>query len=72
VRTTMKLSLAALAFTAGLTACGDAKANEASQDDLKRDLQLASATTMNLAGPRVDSPLLVTMETTPQIAPEVA
>jgi hypothetical protein len=68
----MKLSLAALAFTAGLAACGDAKATDASQEDLQRDLQLASATTMNLASPRVDSALLNSMETKALSAPEVA
>lgn len=70
--TSMKLSLAALAFTAGLVGCGDARATDAAQEDLKRDLQLASATTMNLATPRVDSALLNSMETEPQGAPEVA
>lgn len=70
--TSMKLSLAALAFTAGLAACGDARATDAAQEDLKRDLQLASATTMDLASPRVDSALLNSMETEPQGAPEVA
>jgi hypothetical protein len=70
--TTIKLSLAALAFTAGLTACGDAKATDVAQEDLQRDLQLASATTMNLATPRVDSALLNSMETKALSAPEVA
>jgi hypothetical protein len=70
MRTThLKLSLPVLAVVA-VTACGDARANDATQDDLKRDLELASATTMKLATPAVDSTLLTAMETKPQRAPE--
>jgi hypothetical protein len=63
----MKVSIAALALT-GLVACGTQRSTDASQQDLQRDLQLASATTMNLATPRVDSTLLNSMETKPQAA----
>ncbi len=71
MRTALKFSIAALAVAVGITACGDAKATEASQEDLKRDLELASSTTMNLATPKVD-PSLLTLETKPQGAPETA
>jgi hypothetical protein len=72
VLTTRKVSLVALALaSAGLAACGES-GSSASQEDLKRDLQLASATTMNLAAPRVDSSLLTSMETTPQGTPEAS
>jgi hypothetical protein len=72
VRTSMKLSLAALALTTGILACADAPAAESTKSDLQRDIELASATTMNLAAPRVDSALLNSMETQPQGTPEVA
>jgi hypothetical protein len=72
VLTTRKVSIVALALaSAALAACGESKAT-ASQEDLQRDLQLASATTMDLAAPRVDASLLTKMETTPQATPEVA
>jgi hypothetical protein len=70
VRTHLKLSIATLATAVAVTACGDARATEANED-LKRDLALASST-VNLAGPRVDSALLNSMETKPQGAPEAA
>jgi hypothetical protein len=70
VRDTIKFPLVALAF-AGLAACGDARATEASQEDLQRDLQLASSTTMNLGAPQVN-PALLTMETRPEAAPKAA
>lgn len=69
--TPIKSRLATLALVATvIAACGDARATDAAQDDLKRDLQLASATTMSLATPSVDSALLSSMETQPQSAPE--
>jgi len=68
-----KVSIAALAITAaGLAACGKSPSTDAAQQDLQRDLQLASATTMNLAGGQVDSALLVTMETQPRGVPQAA
>lgn len=71
-----RFSIVALAITAaGLAACGDARSSDtALQDlqDLQRDLQLASATTINLAGGQVDSSLLSSMETQPQGVPEAA
>ena len=70
MRTIMKLSLASLAFAAGVSACSDAKATSA-DNDLARDLELASSS-VALAGPRVDSALLGSLETKPQGAPENA
>ena len=70
MRSTMKLSLASLAFAAGVSACGDAKATEASSE-LARDLELASST-VALAAPKVDSALLGNMETKPQATQEEA
>jgi hypothetical protein len=69
--TYLKFSVPVFAVIA-VAACGDARANDAVQDDLKRDLELASATTMRLATPAVDSALLSAMETKPQRAPEAA
>lgn len=68
----MKFSLAALSLTTGILACADAPAAESTKSDLQRDLELASATTMSLAAPRVDSALLTSMETQPQATPEPA
>src|SRR5207237_6793206 len=71
MRSTMRLSIAALAV--GLAACSGNKASDtAKADDFKRDLQLASSTTMDLAGPKVDPALLNSLETKPQGAPQVA
>jgi hypothetical protein len=67
----MTKSLSLLAIATAIAACADASAN-ATQDDLKRDLELASATTMKLATPPVDSSLLTTMETKPIEAPAPA
>lgn len=68
-----KFSIAALAISAaGLAACGKAPSTDAAQLDLQRDLQLASTTTMNLAGGQVDSALLVRMETQPRSTPQAA
>ena len=54
MRTTMKLSIAALSLATGLAACAGGKATDAAtQDDFKQDLQLASSTTMDLAAPKV-------------------
>ena len=71
---TTKLATLTLAtiLAAGLAACGTAgKSDMAAKDDFKRDLQLASATNMNLAAPTVD-PKLLTLETAPRGAPEPA
>ena len=66
-----RVSIVALAFTAaGLAACGKAKSTDIAQQDLQRDLQLASASTMNLAGGRVDPALLSSLETQPRGTPE--
>ena len=65
--TRMKLSVVTLAI-AGLAAC-ESPSTDASQAELQRDLQLASASTVNLATPKVDAALLVTMETKPQAEP---
>jgi len=73
VRNTMKLSIAALAIAGGLAACTGGKATEtAKADDFKRDLQLASSTSMDLAGPKVNPSLLNSLETKPQGAPQAA
>jgi hypothetical protein len=69
----MKLSIGALFLAAGIAACGDARgeaATAAQQEDFKRDLQLASSSTMNLATPKVDPKLLNSLETKPMGAPE--
>jgi hypothetical protein len=70
MRSTMKLSLASLAFAAGVSACGDAKATELSSE-LARDLEMASST-VALAAPKVDSALLGNMETQPKATQEEA
>lgn len=67
----MTKPLALLSIAIAITACADANANSA-QDELKRDLELASATTMKLATPPVDSALLTSMETKPINAPAPA
>ena len=67
----MTKSLALLAIATAVAACADANAN-ATQDELKRDLELASATTMKLATPPVDSSLLTSMETKPSNTPAPA
>lgn len=67
---TATLKLTSILSVVALTACGDARANEASADELKRDLELATATTMKLATPAVDSALLSALETKPMRAPE--
>jgi hypothetical protein len=73
VGTTMKLSIAGLAVAAALTACaGKGTTDSGKKDDFARDLQLASSTTMNLAGGKVDPALLSSLETKPQGAPEAA
>jgi hypothetical protein len=70
VRTaTLKVCLAILGLGA-LAACGDARANAAS-DELKKDLELATSTTMTLATPKVDSSLL-SLENKPAAAPAPA
>jgi len=66
----MKLSLASLAFAAGVSACGDAKATEVSSE-LARDLEMASST-VALAAPKVDSALLGNMGTQPKATQEEA
>jgi hypothetical protein len=69
----MKLSIVAIAVAAGLSACaGRGATDSAKQDDFKRDLQLASSTNMDLAGPKVDPALLSSLETKPQGAPQAA
>lgn len=73
MQTTLKLSIAALTIAAGLSACAGKSATDAAKrDDFSRDLQLASSTTMDLAGPKVNPALLTSLETKPQGAPEAA
>lgn len=69
MRTPIKLATAVLAFSSA--ACATAKTDSAS-DDFKRDLQLASATNMDLAAPAVNSALLTSLETAPGGAPTPA
>ena len=69
--TRTKVSIAALALATGLVACAD-KGSTSAEQDLQRDLQLATASTMNLATPRVDSSLLNSMETKPAATPQPA
>ena len=68
--TTLKRVALQVLAVAAVAACGDARANDADQADLKRDLEMASAATMKLATPTVDSALLSAMETKPQNAPQ--
>lgn len=64
--------LVVLAAAGGLAACGRAT-NTSQSDDFSNDLKLASATTMDLATPRVDPSLLnSSLENQPQGAPHVA
>jgi hypothetical protein len=63
--------LALLTIATAIAACADANA-DSNQDELNRDLELASATTMKLATPQVDSSLLSTLETKPIAAPAPA
>ena len=76
MRTAVKFTLAAFAIVAvagGIAACADAKATETGKDaDLTRDLELASAATLALAGRGIDSANLALLETKPQSAPEEA
>lgn len=73
MKTAMKLSIAGLTIVAGLSACaGRGATDTAKKDDFSSDLQLASSTTMDLAGPKVNPALLSSLETQPQGAPEAA
>ncbi len=76
MRTSVKVSLASLALiglAGAIAACSDARATETATDaDLSRDLELASAATLALAGRGVDSMNLATLETKPSSAPEAA
>src|SRR6266850_3431738 len=73
MRTSMKFSIAALSLVTGIAACSGGRATDtAKQEDFKRDLQLASSSTMDLAGPKVDPALLSSLETKPQGAPQAA
>jgi hypothetical protein len=68
----IKLSIVALSLAVGIAACRDANAkNTATQDELKRDLELAASATINLAAPKVDSSLL-TLEGQPQATPQAS
>ena len=76
MRTVVKLTLGSIALIAvagAIAACSDARATETSTDaDLSRDLELASAQTLALAGRGVDSANLASLETKPLSAPEAA
>ena len=68
-----KLSIAALSLAVGISVCRNGQAADvAQQDDFKRDLQLASSTTMDLAAPKVNPSLLTLSETKPNGAPQAA
>ena len=72
MRAPTKLSLALMALSAAACATGAKTDGTAAADDFKRDLQLASATNMSLAGPAVNSALLTSLETAPGGAPKAA
>lgn len=76
MRTSVKVTLAALALigvAGAIAACSDAQAGEsAGNTELQRDLELASAATIALAGRAVDSANLSLLETKPSSAPEKA
>lgn len=76
MRTSVKVTLAALAFigvAGAIAACSDAQADEsAGNTELQRDLELASAATLALAGRAVDSANFASIETKPASAPEKA
>jgi hypothetical protein len=62
------LSFAALFLVIGTGACATGSSDTA-QDDFKRDLQLASATNLDLAAPAVNPALLTKLETAPAAEP---
>jgi len=69
----MKYSITAVTLAVGLAACSGGKSTDSAKaDDFKRDLQLASSTSMDLASPKVDLALLNSLETKPQGAPQAA
>lgn len=75
MRAVVKVALASLAVVAiagVVAACSDAGATESRDPELQRDLELASATTMNLALPPVDSAILTSLEVPPLSATERA
>ncbi|HET9452874.1 MAG TPA: hypothetical protein VFO66_01220 [Gemmatimonadaceae bacterium] len=76
MRTAVKVTLAAIALigvAGAIAACSDAQAGEsAGNTELQRDLELASAATIALAGRAVDSANLSSLETRPISAPEKA
>lgn len=76
MRTSVKVALAALALigvAGAIAACSDAQAGEsAGNTELQRDLELASAATLALAGRAVDSANLSSLETKPASAPATA
>ena len=76
MRTVVKVTLASLALVGiagAIAACSDARATETARDaELSRDLELASAQTLALAGPVVDSANLASLETKPIAAPQAA
>jgi len=70
MRTTTVLATAMLAL--GAAACTSSPAKTAKNDAFSADLKLASATTMDLAAPKVNPALLTALETAPRRAPEPA
>ena len=76
MRTVVKVTFASLALigiAGAIAACTDARATETTKDaELSRDLELASAQTLALAGRVVDSANLASLETKPASAPEAA
>lgn len=66
-------SVVALAVGVAVAACGDARATESShREEIARDLELASAVTMALAGGGIDSANFGSLENMPAAAPEGA
>jgi hypothetical protein len=68
----LRLPISVLVIATALVACGRKNSDSASNDDFKRDLQLASSTNLDLAGGKVDPSLLSSLETKPSGAPEAA
>jgi hypothetical protein len=64
--------LTATMLALGAVACSSGGSKSANTDDFSADLKLASATTMDLAAPKVNQALLTSLETAPHSAPERA
>jgi len=70
MRTPVRVAMTLLAI--GTAACAPAAKTDSASDDFKRDLQLASATNMDLAAPAVNPALMTSLETAPGGTPAPA